>query len=220
VAGQDRDGATGWHDSTLLGRLEPAGRAALLALGRPADFPPAKVLLRQGDLSQHSYLLLRGYVKVTALAENGGEALLGIRTAGDLIGEMAVLGGQPRSASVQACTPVHARVLPVHDLTRFLEQTPAAGMALSRMISERLRWANDRRLDFAAFPAATRLARVLLYLAETYGHPVPDGLALAASLTQRDLASLAGIKLPTAEKALRVLHDSGVVGLGRDLATV
>jgi CRP-like cAMP-binding protein len=83
------------------------------------------------------------------------------------------------------------------------------------MLSARLRWANQRRLDFQAYDAPTRLARVLVELAAAYGQsePGPGGgrCVLALALTQSELASLAGLKLATAERALAGLSQSGLV---------
>jgi CRP-like cAMP-binding protein len=207
-------GQFNWDVTTFLGHLDPETRSTLLEAGAPAHFAPDDVLLLQGERSRHVYLLLRGYVKVIALAENGSESLLGVRTGGDLVGEMAVMDGRPRFATVRACTPVDVRVLQSHELAALVGRSPAITYALFRMITNRLEWANDRQLESAAFSAGTRLCCVLLALASSHGRRVEDGIALAAPLTQRDLASLAGIKLPTAEKALRQLQTDKILRLG------
>jgi CRP-like cAMP-binding protein len=208
-------GAAGpqWPAPSLLGRLPEQARDALLDLGMPVTFPSGQRILRLGELGQTVFLLLRGCVKVQG---NDGERepLLAIRVGGDLVGEMAVLSNLPRSATISTCSDVSARAIPGQDLLTFMAGRPEASLAVASMISERLRWANERRVDFAGADARTRICRVLLTLAETYGHPIDGGRDLGAPLTQDEIASLAGVRLATAEKALRALAAAGLVRLG------
>jgi CRP-like cAMP-binding protein len=194
---------------------EPA-RADLLGLGIEKDFPADWTILRQGgDAGEaaYAYLLLAGSVKVLG-NEGGREPLLGIRIGGDLVGEMAVLSGKARSATVSTCAPTSAQRIPGRELRAFLRSCPEVAVEVACMISERLRWANERRVDFAACDATTRVSRVLLTLAETYGRDTGDGRDLGAPLSREEIASLAGVRLATMEKALRKLAQAGLVRLG------
>lgn len=115
---------------------------------------------------------------------------------------------------MSTCVATSVRVIPGAVLRGFFLGYPDAALELACMISERLRWANERRVDFAALDARTRVVRALLALAETYGRDTAGGLDLGVSLTQEEIASLAGVRLPTAEKILRALQSAGVVRLG------
>ncbi|MFF8291367.1 Crp/Fnr family transcriptional regulator [Streptomyces sp. NPDC016309] len=207
-----------WPPSTLLGRLRNATREELLTQGTPIAYPPHRALLQQGDGSRHVLLLTSGVVKVVASAESGYDMLLAVRIAGDLVGEMAAFEERPRSGTVVACSDVTARIIQVHALEAFLSRHPDAMRAVLHMLCARLRWANRRRIDFQAYDSLTRLARVLAELCQAYARPVPDGdggggkrCRLGVTLTQRELASLAGLKLNTAEKNLAALTAQGLV---------
>ncbi|GGU59841.1 Crp/Fnr family transcriptional regulator [Streptomyces albospinus] len=160
-------------------------------------------------------LLTHGVVKVVASAESGYEMLLAVRVAGDLVGEMAAFEERPRSGSVIACSEVTARIIQVSTLETFLTQHPDAMRAMLGMLSARLRWANQCRIDFRAYDSRTRLARVLVELSRAYGHPMSENYAkqrvIGITLNQAELASLAGVALPTAEKALAELSRLGLV---------
>jgi CRP-like cAMP-binding protein len=199
-----------WPAMTLLGRLSEPARAVLLGLGRRVVFKPGQVILRQGEPGSTVYLLLAGCVKVVG-NEGGREPLLAIRVGGDLVGEMAVLSGRPRSATVSACVATPTRAIPGADLRAFLQNCSEAAIAVAGVISERLQWANERRTDFAALAPGVRVSRVLLTLADAYGRDTSEGRDLGVPLTQHEIASLAGVKLATAEKALRDLQRSGIV---------
>jgi CRP-like cAMP-binding protein len=198
---------------TLLGQLSEPALDVLLGLGTTASFSTGQRIMRLGEFGQTAYLMLHGCVKVLG-NEGGRELLLGIRVGGDLVGEMAVLSKLPRSATVSACSAVSAKAIPGPDLLAFLADYPDAMIAVASAISQQLRWANDRRVDFASLDARTRICRVLLTLAQAYGHVVDGGRDLGAPLTQDEIASLAGVRLATAEKALRAFAAAGLVRLG------
>jgi CRP-like cAMP-binding protein len=178
-------------------------------------YPAHRTLLQQGDESRHVLLITRGVVKVVASAESGYEMLLAVRVAGDLVGEMAAFEERPRSGTVIACSDVTARIIQMTTLEAILTRHPDAAKAMVRMLCARLRWANERRIDFRAYDSPTRLARVLAELSQAYGRAVPDTagrrVVLGVTLTQTELASLAGLALPTAEKALATLSQLGLV---------
>src|SRR5690606_38852650 len=84
----------------------------------------------------------------------------------------------------------------------------------SDLVADRLRWANRRRLDFRGYPVKVRLARLLVELATTYGHPVDGGAVLGCRLTQPELAALTGAAETTVHKGLRELRDEGLLETG------
>lgn len=199
-----------WPHATFLGRLKPATREILLQVGTRVEYPAERVVLRQGEIERHILLLLDGVVKVTSIVA-GQESLLAIRVGGDVIGEMAVLDRRPRSASVVTSVTTVARVLNQTELELFLERCPDAALELMRMMSERLRWSNRRRMEIAACSVQVRLSRIMLEVARVYGHQVSDGWELGVPLTQAELASLAGVGLRSAEKALHQLVQDQLI---------
>lgn len=155
-------------------------------------------------------LLLRGVVKVTANPETGGETLLAIRFGGDLVGEMGVLEERERSANVTACVDTVVRRIRATELRRFLSRDPETFFEISRTISARLRWANDRRIDFAAHSAKTRVVKVLVQVAETYGQHY-GSTEPEIPLRQEDFATLAGARLRTTQKTLKELEACNAI---------
>lgn len=203
-----------WPAGSFLGQLSAAARDDLLSLGRERVFAAKDVLIRQADSSRSALLLLDGLTKVTAVAENGQESLLSIRLGGDIVGDMAALAGMPRTATVTACGAVRARSLPDHALQSFLLRRPDASMLLTRIVTRRLQWANERRLEFRGYSVKVRLARILCGLAATHGISGREGLELGFSLTQPEMAALAGAAEPSIHKALRELRDDGLIITG------
>ena len=201
-----------WPVRSLLGVLSVAGREALLGAGTGVPVEAGQVLLREGDRDRHLYLLMSGFVKVTATLENGQESLLAVRVGGDTVGEMAAVDGSARSATVTACGALSARVIQHGTLLELMTRRPEIAIALTRIVADRLRWANRRRLEFGGYPAKVRLARLLVELAEVYGYPGPTGgFVVGCQLTQPEIATLTGAKETTIHKALREFRDAGLL---------
>lgn len=152
---------------------------------------------------------------MTARLENGAEALLSVRVSGDIVGDMAPLTHSPRSASVITCGQSWVSVIKGQVFVDFVAASGPAGLAMSRFGGDRLRWANQRRLDLAGYPAEVCLARVLLALAERHGHGEGDALDIGVPLTQAELGGLIGARQATVQKALRDLHRLGLVERGK-----
>lgn len=209
-----------WPTRSLLGVLPSPARQELLTLGTEVHYTPGHVLLSEGATDRHALLLLSGFAKVTATVENGRESLLAVRVGGDTVGEMAALDGSPRSATVTACGPMTARVLPPGAVHELLRRRPEVSMALTRIVADRLRWANRRRLDFRGYSAKVRLARLLVELATAYGRPERGGVVIGCRLTQPEMAALTGAAETTIHKGLRELRAGGLLETGYGSTTI
>ncbi|MFC6087840.1 Crp/Fnr family transcriptional regulator [Saccharothrix lopnurensis] len=204
-----------WPRSSLLGKMRRRDREALLSLGTEVTYRARQVMIRQGEEHRHALLVLSGSVKVVVNSEYGRDLLMAVRGPGDMLGEMAALEAERRSANVVAWVPTTARVFRGREFADFMERNPEACLALARMLSERLRRVHVRCVDMVVCPAPTRVVKVLVEIALTHGRRTADGWRLGVPLTQPDLASLAGVALSTVEKSLRdlrcqrLLHPGG-----------
>ncbi len=169
------------------------------------------MILAHGDPGDNVVVVLRNAVKVVVHSRNGPTALLAIRIRGDLVGEQSVIDRNPRSASVIACGEVRAQSIGRGEFESFLNRTPDADHQLRTMMSERLRWADQRRVDFLALKAYARVARVLVEVAKTCGWEDEESWDITIPLTQEELGSLASIARRTVEQQVRKLTEAGLV---------
>lgn len=206
-----------WQPGTLMSRLDQQTGDELLHLAAGQFYPPGAVLIRRGAAGTHVYLLqqaprgMSACVKVTATSENGYDTLLGIRASGDIVGEVAVLGHRPRTATVTVCSPLVGHAIPADTFMAFLGRRPEAWKAVTLMIADRLEWANQRRIDYAARDVMVHIARVLADIVDLYGYSSPAGNELGVSLSQPELGSLVGASKESAAKAIRRLREMGVI---------
>lgn len=201
---------TNWAPGSLLEGLTTAERKTILQLGARRQYSAGETLLAEGDRTTFAFIILDGYVKISAVTEGGTESLLAIRTAGDIVGELAALDAMPRSATASAAGAVLGRVLTKPELDDCFRRYPAIAVGFNRAVAAKLRAATRHRIDFRGRDARERLARALLELfgdsAGLSGH-----LQRGLLLTQAELAGLIGASEPTVHKALRDLRSAGAV---------
>lgn len=202
---------------SFLSRLGAEDRAALDALGRHRGYRQGSFLLRNGEQTDHVFLIRAGRVKVVATTQAGHELLLAVRGPGELVGELAALtaAGTARSASIVALAPVEAQVLPGAEFLAYLERRPKVLMLVVRQLMERLRDADRRRVEFGSQPTMGRVAGYLAEMAERDGRRGPDGIAITTALSQEELAGYIVASRESVARALTTLRREGLITTGR-----
>ncbi|WP_165422796.1 Crp/Fnr family transcriptional regulator [Ktedonosporobacter rubrisoli] len=124
----------------------------LAAYCKERTFSPGSVLLSQGEQGLGLFILTKGTARITRKSSSVGvEEVLGQATAGDVIGEMALLDDLPRSATVTAVDEVTVLLLPVWEFRRILREIfrsdPDVGLSLLAVLSGRVRRAEQRACD-------------------------------------------------------------------------
>src|SRR5215472_6553097 len=205
----DRYDRTVWAPDSLLAALSASEQETVLALGHSRQYNGGEILFNQGEQSNFVVIIIDGYVKITAVTDGGAESLLAIRTAGDVVGELAAIDGLPRSATARAADAVLARVILKPELDLCLRTHFGIARAFNRAVSTKLRAATRRRVDFRR-DTRSRMAQVLVDLYHGSAGLRRDG-TMAVVVTQSELAGLIGASEPAVHKAIRALRDAGVL---------
>lgn len=188
---------------------------ALVGLGHQQTYERGQVVVHEGDRSRVAYLLLRGCVKVLSTSSTGNSVMLAVRLAGDLVGELAALDGQPRSATLLSAARTTVRAIGHQEFNAHLNRSSLVADAVHRGVVAKLRQSTRLRSDVnSAGGGLIRLARVLQELGEQYGRPSPQGVLLDVHLTQPELAGLIGVAEATVQRALGELRTRGLVRTG------
>ncbi|GGM63846.1 Crp/Fnr family transcriptional regulator [Micromonospora sonchi] len=190
-------------------------RTELLRIGKRQDFAPEEVIVRERDPTAFAVVLLDGCVKVSTVGVRGYQAILGIRNAGDLVGEQAGVDGGRRSATLSALTRVEALILPAEQFRVFLRSHPNAAEILHRTVSGRLREADRYRAAVGSRTPEQRLADLLVHLGRRYGSRADDGVLIELPLSQEDFAGLVLTSQRTLGRVLEQWRTRGLVVTGR-----
>jgi CRP-like cAMP-binding protein len=166
----------------------------LAELGRQRGFAPGSVLPRQGDSGDCLHVPVAGQVRVER--ERRGDpapVVLGVLGPGEVVGERGVLNDAPRSATVIAEAPSETLVLDLPALAAAIVEYPTIAAAPLRMLSRRLRDANNpadvearrRRRDGRAAVDRDEVARLegVRLAARTVEHHVNNQLGLTVGFT-------------------------------------
>jgi CRP-like cAMP-binding protein len=205
---------------SFIAALDATERDALLRYGRKRHFNRANSLITAGTVSDSVLVILEGRVKLSFFTDAGDEVLLAIRGPGDLIGDLSALDEKPHSATATALEPVDARTIRAADFRAFLLDYPQVSLLLLRMLSSRLRDADEKRVEFAAYDSVGRVARRLVEMAGRFGDPEGLGVRITLPLTQEELAGWTGSSREAVSKALQALRDRGLIETKRRAVTV
>lgn len=129
---------------SFLHLLATAGRQLLSKLLSEHHYQPGQVIFKEGDIGDTMYIIWSGRV-VILKGEFTAPTVLGYRGVGEIIGEMALLEDQPRSASVVALEPLRTLRIKREDFEQWLSSNPSMGLSILGTLSARLRAADDAR---------------------------------------------------------------------------
>ncbi len=196
-------------ETPFLGQLGSADAEAMMQLVRRRSLRRSQLILRAGAAGDDVVVVLDGHVKLVAYGADRREVVLAIRGPGELIGEMAALAGQRRTATVVAVDDVEVGYLTADELRRFLVAHPDVALVLIRMLVRRLSEADRDRVDLATQDSVGMVAKRLVELATEHGKRVGEGTLIEFSLTQDELASWTGATRETVSRALRLMRRVG-----------
>jgi CRP/FNR family cyclic AMP-dependent transcriptional regulator len=164
-----------------------------------------QTLFLAGDAGDGCYRVEEGLLKASVFAPEGGERILAIFGPRSLVGELSMIDGVSRSASVAALRPSKLSLVSRADFDAFARSNTEFSRHVMRLLARRLRETNLALAAASFLPLKGRLGRVLLNLAEAFGNDVGGGRILVhQKLTQSDLAAMAGL---ARENVSRILTD-------------
>jgi CRP/FNR family cyclic AMP-dependent transcriptional regulator len=184
---------------------------AVLALARRSTYRRGEVVFHRHDPADAVHLVVKGRFDVRITTALGDVVALAIRGPGDTFGELAVVTGVERTATVTALEPGETLVLRGSELRRLAREHPSVDEVLVRMLAEHVAFLSERLVEAYTVDAESRVARRLLELAHVYGGSAP----VVIPLIQEDLAALAGASRATVNRVLREAEARGLVEIGR-----
>jgi CRP/FNR family cyclic AMP-dependent transcriptional regulator len=201
---------------SLLAALPTELSQSLFAKARPVSLKSDQTLFMVGDEGDGCYRVEEGLLKASIAAPGGGERILAILGPGSVVGELSMIDGGPRSASVTALRDSKLSFVGRSAFEAFGQSRPELYRHVATLLSRRLRDTDDALVATNFLSLKGRLARALLSLAEAFGRDIGQGrILIRQKVSQSDLAAMAGI---ARENVSRVLNDWAGRSLVRRLA--
>ena len=209
-----------YEAESLLDQMDAVAARRLLDRGTRRRVSKGAMLFVEGDTSDRVFVLLAGRVRIFRTDDSGRETLLAIRGPGDLVGELTVLDGDPRSASAMALEAGEVAIISGAEFREALDVVPGLARILLGTVVGRLRDADRKRAEFGGADATRRVARRLVELAERYGEEDGAAVVISLAITQEDLAAWTGASREAVSRAVRDLRKRGLIETGRRSVTV
>lgn len=201
-----------WRSFPIFEELGTDACAALAGAAIPRSWPAGTVLFQRGDPGDHMVAISDGRIKLSLITAAGKELALRHAEPGSILGEMALLDGQPRSADAVAVVASRGFLVMRRDFDRLLDTYPDCARGAIRYLCRRLRETTDQMESIALFELDARLARFFLAtLRQIHGDDLPDEARLAVPLSQGEIAAVLGASRPKINRAIASLEEQGAI---------
>jgi CRP/FNR family transcriptional regulator len=200
--------------------LEPADLERVAQVAVPRRFDAQQVIFREGDTSDTCYVVRSGHARAVREHTDGRTIALAHFGPGDIFGELAMFDDERRSATVETLDAVDAIAIAGQDMRRLLREHPDIAVKLVIALGRRMREANERLTRQSFQTVQSRVAGVLGQLVQQAQAEGAGDTDVLVTITQADIAQLAGSSRESASRFLAVLERAGVVTQGRGRVTV
>jgi CRP-like cAMP-binding protein len=170
-----------------------------------------EVIFHADDPGSVLFILKTGAVKVSIRDKNGREDILKLLYPLDFFGEMSILDGQHRSATVTAIEKSTALIIQRDHFVRSITKCTQMALNMLVLLSRRIRKTDEKIASLRFDDAYGKVARILLDLSETQGTRGEEGIVLALKLTRQEMADFVGLSRETLTKTLAEFQRSGCI---------
>lgn len=196
--------------------LDEAALRRLAQVAIRKKFLRNTVLLSEGDITDSLYVIVSGKVKTIINDENGREIILSISGPGEYFGEMALIDGEPRSATIVTREPCQFLIFSKEDLREVLRTTPDMIFTLLKGLVSRLRETDKKIESLALMDVYGRVAQLLTRMAEPQG----DLLVVQEPLTHQEIANMVGASREMVSRILNELIRGDYISVEKKVITL
>lgn len=165
-------------------------------------------------------IVLSGGVKISTLSADGKEIIFDLLSEGDFFGELSLLDGRPRTATVTTLVPSVLVILKQSFLMPFMKENPTIAIRLLHILAHRLRAVDTLLEEVLFFDSETRLAKRVIALKDIYGKAVGNNIQIELKVSQQDIANLVGVTRERVNKHLKTWERAGIISLQQGRLTI
>jgi CRP-like cAMP-binding protein len=192
--------------------LEPGHLKALARVATMRRCKPREVVIQQNEPGDSLFIIASGFFNVNVTGPDGGTRALGVMGPCEVFGELSLVDGAPRSATVIAHTRGELVCIQREAFLERLERSSALALAIMQILARRIRRLTERCDDLIGMRVGNRLAKQLMLLAETHGlWSGTDRVRLCIKLSQQELGELVGASRESVNYHLRLWQSEKVL---------
>ena len=182
-------------------------------IGSTKVYKKNDVVLMEEEAGTALFVIVKGKVKVARASNDGREVILTILSDSDFFGEMAILDGLTRSATVTAIEESELFLIQRNDFLNLLREIPEISISLLQELTKRLRAADGKIKALSLKDSEGKVATVILQLADDVGKIKHGKVEIEKLPLQQDLANMAGTSRETISRTLHSFAKKGLIEL-------
>ncbi|MGB2867227.1 MAG: Crp/Fnr family transcriptional regulator [Bacteroidota bacterium] len=204
----------------IFADLEEKDLEKIVRLGTRQKYKKGNIVVLEQESGAALFVIISGKVKVVRMDEDGREVILSMFGPGEFFGEMSLLDGMARSASVVATVKSELFMIHRRDFLQLLHEYPTVAISLLAELAMRLRKADMQIKSLSLKDASGRVANVLLMLADDLGVFRKGKVEIDDLPLQQDIANMAGTSRETVSRMLHQFIRDGQVHLKGNRLTI
>lgn len=221
MAGEESGAGNRLREVPLFAGLSPEVIDELVAGSRVRRYPAGQIIWSEGDPGDALLILEEGQIRIFRMGLDGQESVLAVVEPPAAIGELALLDGAPRSASVVAQRPVTVRFVPRQTFRQLLAREPSMVYGLLKTLAQMVRASDERYSRMLGLDVPGRLAAWLLDRARRTEHTVAGGpVTVTIGRSQGELAAELGTTRSTLNRALKDFEERGLIAIEGEQVTL
>jgi len=200
------------QNSMLFSGLDKGVLKALSGKMKPVSLKSNAILMMQDEAPDGCYLVDEGTLKISTISSEGEETVLAVLGRGEVIGEIGLIDGNPRSATVTALKDCELTFLSTREFTLVADKNPKIYRHMLAIIADRLRTSNATLGVYQKLPVSGRLAHILLRLSEGFGEELEGGrILIRQNFTQEDIGLMAGTARENVSRQLNLWRRENTI---------
>jgi CRP/FNR family transcriptional regulator len=175
------------------------------------EFRKKDAIFSEGDPSDWLYGVLKGKVKITKISAEGKEIIIEVISPGDVFGAVAVMRGFPYPANAAAMEDTRLLKVSRTNFLKILDGYPSVMYCMMQNLGDRMKGSHETLKNIALEKVSSRIASLLLKLAEKSGVETPEGTVIDFKLTKQDIADMVGTTVETSIRTMSQFKKRGLI---------
>ncbi|HKL13193.1 MAG TPA: Crp/Fnr family transcriptional regulator [Halanaerobiales bacterium] len=185
-------------------------------ISRVKKYKKDEIIFFEGEKGDYIYIIKKGQVKMLKMNQNGDEQILNIFKKNDILAEVIVFDKENYPATAIALNDVELFAIDSQKLFNIFLDHPQITVKVMKVMSARLRRAQQNIRDFGLKDSKSRLASLLFHLAEKHGKKSgKNQVAISLFLTQKELANMIGTTRETVSRTLNNIEKENIIKTSR-----
>jgi CRP-like cAMP-binding protein len=205
---------------SLFSKLSDSELDDLVSVSRIQKLRAREELCHKGDPGTQVYLISEGRLKAMTTSAEGDDVVFNIMAPGEVCGELALLSGGRRTATITAIDDSELIVLDRREFLPFLKAHPEAAIKLLEVLAERQLRLSELFEDITFLNLPARLAKKLVSLSQTYGVKTADGIRIDLKLSQTEIGDLVATTRESVNKQMKSWSGEGMVSMKGGIITI